>query len=725
MNKITALFLLFLFIATQRISAQKRNLELEDIWGNTSLTARPITGFRSLNDGIHYTNTVKGKDGTYILIYEFATGKITDTLFDYERVLLNGKAIDFSDYKLSQSESKIIFITEEEQVYRHSTKSSFLIYDRKTGVVKPLSGGGKQMYASFSPDENLVAFVRDNNLFITDLKNGKETAITNDGHKNSIINGATDWVYEEEFSMDQAFQWNLNGTALAYYKFDESRVKEFDLTYYSELYPKEEKYKYPKAGEENSKVDIYVYHVQTGNTVKMNTGNDREYIPRIKWTSDATKISVQCLNRHQDKLQLLLCDINTGNRKELLKEENNSFIEITDDLTFLQNGKQFIWTSSRSGYNHIYLYNMDGTVAKQVTKGNYDVTNYYGYSEKDKTFYYQSAEPSATERRVSSIGSGDKIKILTTGHGVNKAEFSNTYKYFINSYSAYGIPYRSTIIDNNGKEIRLLDDNSKVKESMSKYNLSPVETLSVDNGEGIKINGWMIKPPDFNPAKKYPVLMFVYGGPGKQTVMNEWQSSEYFWHQLMAERGYIILSFDNRGTKGRGMEFSNVIHKNLGKYEVIDQLAMARYLQSQPYVDPARMGVWGWSYGGYMTSLLLTKGNGLFKCGVAVAPVTNWRYYDNIYTERYLQTPQENPKGYDDNSPIFFAKDLKGKFLMMHGSYDDNVHLQNTMEFADALIREKKQFDMFIYPNKNHSIRGGTTRLHIYTKMTDFILSNL
>lgn len=725
MKKICFTVFILLFCSFVKTAAQSKSLEVKDIWLDNSLVARPSKSFRSLKDGLHYSNISKGKEGAAILVYEYSTGKTVDTLANSKNLSVNGKEIEFSDYALSHDESKILLATDEEMIYRHSTRANYFVYDRKSKKLIPLSVYGKQMYASFSPDASKAAFVRDNNLFITDLATAKEVAVTTDGRKNEKINGATDWVYEEEFSMDRAFQWNANSTAIAFYKFDESRVKEFNLTFYGDLYPKEERYKYPKAGEENSKVDIYVYNLMKGNTTKMETGTQREYIPRIKWTNDPGRLSIEILNRHQDLLELLLFDAASGKGSVVLTEKNNSFIEITDDLTFLKNGKQFIWSSSRSGYNHIYLYNIDGSIAKQITKGDYDVTAYYGYDENSQTFFYQSAEPSPTERRVNCIGRNDKVVILSSANGTNKAEFSQSFSYFINNHSEYGQPYRYSIINNKGKEIRVLENNQAVKDSMAKYNLSAVEKLSVDNGENFKLNGWMIKPPDFNPSGKYPVLIFVYGGPGRQTVMNEWQGPDFFWHQLLAQHGYIVASFDNRGTKGRGIEFSNVIHKNMGKYEVIDQLAMAKYLSSLPFVDAARLGVWGWSYGGYMTSLLLTKGNGVFKCGIAVAPVTNWRFYDSIYTERYLQTPQENPKGYDDNSPIFFAKDLTGKFLLVHGSADDNVHMQNTMEFVDALVKEKKQFDLFIYPNKNHGIRGGGTRFHLYTKMTDFILSNL
>ena len=715
------------FILPILSSGQNTKLLLEDIWSKPTFIAKPVNSLRSLNDGLRFSNVVQSNTGQSIVLYDFASGNSSDTLIRPSELKAEDKSFTFSDYTLSSTESKILFSTDVEQIYRHSTKASYFVYDRQAKKLTPLSNNGKQMYASFSPDESKVAFVRDNNLYIKDLLNNTEIEVTKDGKKNEVINGATDWVYEEEFSMDIAFAWNKTGTAIAFYKFDESRVKEFNLTYYEDLYPKEEKYKYPMPGEENSKVDIYVYHVLNNKTVKMNTGIEREYIPRIKWTTDPEVLSIQLLNRHQNNLELLLCNTTSGAGKKILKEENNSYINITNDLYFLKNGKEFIWSSARNGYSHIYLYSLNGALISQVTKGNFDVTSFYGYEEESHRFYYQSAEPTPTERRISCITLNQKPKLLSPASGTNKAEFSTSFHYFLNNHSAYGEPYRCSIINNQGKEMRLLEENKKVKEALAKYTLSPVETLQVDNGAGYKLNGWMIKPSDFDPQKKYPLLVFVYGGPGEttQTVMNQWGSGNYLWHQFLAQHGYIIASFDNRGTVGRGFEFSSSTYKNLGKYEVMDQLAMVNFLKTQSFIDSTRVGVWGWSFGGYLTSLLMTKGNGVFKAGIAVAPVTNWRFYDSIYTERYLQTPQENPTGYDENSPLTYAKNLTGNFLLVHGAYDDNVHLQNTMEFVDELVKENKQFDLFIYPNKNHSIRGGNTRLHLYTKMTNFILNNL
>lgn len=700
-----------------------QNLELTDIFGNTKFAAKSVSELRSMNDGEHYSNT---DDKNNIIVYEYKSGNAIDTIVRIETLKEKSANKDFSfdEYSFSRDETKILLSTETESIYRHSTRSNYFVFDLKKKTLVPVSLSGKQMYGTFNGTGNKVAFVRDNNLYLKDLVLNTETAVTKDGSKNSIINGATDWVYEEEFSFSQGYQWNVTGDKIAYYRFDESRVKEFTLTYYDSLYPRNETYKYPKAGEENSKVEIFIYDVASGKSVKADANKEADqYIPRIKWTAEAEKLCILRMNRHQNHLEYLICNASTGATKLMMQEDNKSFIEINDDLTFLDDKQRLITTSSRSGYNHIYLWKMDGSLEKQITTGNFDVTQYYGYDATTKTFFYQSAEVSAMERQVYSVTVDGRKKLLSLPTGTNSANFSSTFKYFVNTYSASGIPTQCTVCSINGKTLRVLEDNSSVKEAMKNYNISQQVFFKMKTVGNIELNGWMIKPPDFNPSKKYPVMVFVYGGPGVQTVRNAWGGSGYFWYQLLAQKGFVVVSVDNRGTPGRGLEFANCIYKNMGNYEVQDQIELAKYLQQQPYIDKDRIAVHGWSFGGYMTALLLTKGADYFKLGMSVAPVTNWRYYDSIYTERYLQTPQENAKGYDDNSPIYFVDKLKGKFLLVHGLTDDNVHFQNSAEFTNALLKKKKQFDSFYYPNKAHSLSG--MRLHVYTMMTDYLLKNL
>ncbi|MFM1745551.1 MAG: hypothetical protein RLZZ630_1488 [Bacteroidota bacterium] len=706
--------------------AQPGLLTIEDIWGSPKLFAHTTGGFRALNDGEHYTSLAETPQGNAIVRYSLKTGQPTDTILHPSALIRSGDTLEFSDYTFSPDEKRILLHVDPEAIYRHSSREDYWIFERNGNKLTRVTGKGKAMYGSFSPDGQKLAYVKDNNLLIFNIDSGDEFAVTTDGRRNEIINGATDWVYEEEFSMDVAYDWSADGTHLAYYRFDESRVKEFNLTYYGALYPKEERYKYPKAGEENSKVELHVFNLaDRKDRTLFTTDSIWEYLPRVQWTNDPDLLSYQRSNRHQNILELVFHSISTGKERTVIHEQNNSFIEVTDDLYFMENGKSFAWSSTRDGYNHIYHYAMNGNLLSQVTRGSFEVTRIYGFDEKSGRFYFQSTEKSPLERHVYSIDLKGRKKLLTPEKGTHNATFSQGMKYFVNTHSAIGKPYTSTLRSIEGKVIRVLEDNLEIQKRLGEYRLGRTDTIGFTARDGMRIHGWIIYPPDFDSSKTYPVLMHVYGGPGVQTVTDDWDGPNYLWHQMLAQKGIIVASFDNRGTPGRGLDFANCIYKDMGGPEVLDQLDAVSFLRSKPWVDSGRIGVWGWSFGGYMTSLLLTKGGGVFKSGIAVAPVTTWRYYDSIYTERYLQTPQENPKGYDENSPINFAKNLKGNFLLVHGSTDDNVHMQNTMDFVTALVKANKPFEQFIYPNKNHGISGGATRLHLYTKMTDFLLKTL
>lgn len=702
-----------------------QNLSNEEIWGSGKLASRRSPGFQSMADGMHYSNTYESNGKTAILRYDFAAGKVTDTILYLNDAVYEGNTIPFSSYDFSHDEKQILLTAAPEMIYRHSMKADGYLYDRSTRKIKKLSGNGKFMFPTFSPDGLQLAFVRDNNVFIIHLSTLKEKQITTDGKRNEIINGTVDWVYEEEFSMDKGFDWSPDSKRIVYYRFDESGVKEFNLTTYGALYPKESPYKYPKAGEDNAKVTVWVYDITGGKSIQLNTGSEWEYIPRIKWTQDPMKVSVQRMNRHQNVLELIFCDAVSGNANVVLRDTNTSFIEITDDLTFLKDGKRFIWTSSRDGYNHIYLYGIDGKLIQQITKGNYDVTKYYGFDEKTGNFFYQSAEPTPRDRRIMSCNLKGKTTPLSTSDGIHDAAFSSGFNYFEDTYSNLTSPYTSALYKRDGSLLRVLEDNANLKKLLSNYTLGKVDTFSINASDNTTLLGWRILPPDFDAKKKYPVLLYVYGGPGRQTVLNEWGGGNYLWHHLLAQKGYIVISVDNRGTPGRGIQFANCIYKDMGGPEVKDQSDVAEWVKKQSWADASRVGIWGWSFGGYMSSLMMTKTAGIFKAGIAVAPVTTWRYYDSIYTERYLQTPQENAKGYDENSPITYAKELKGNFLLVHGSGDDNVHYQNTMDFINALVKSNRQFDLMIYPNRAHGISGGGARLHLFTKMTNFLLENL
>jgi len=718
----------FLLLITISVRAEK--LTLEDIFESKKLQPKTVMGLRSMKDGLHYTTLeVEEKTGySNIFKYSYQTGKVVDTILKGSTLVgKNPENIIIDDYEFSSDENKILITTHTEQIYRHSQKAYFFIWDRKNKSIAKLSDGHKQMYATFSPDGNKVAFVRYNNLFYKDLNTNKIHQITNEGSYNNILCGASDWVYEEEFTLVRAFEWSPDGKKIAYYRFDESDVKEFTLTMYGELYPELYKFKYPKVGEKNSIVSIECYDIKSAKTIQFDIGKETDqYIPRIIWTNDPNTLSIQRMNRLQNKLELLLGNANTGATKIILTEENEFYVDIHDNLIFLNDEKHFTWTSEKSGFNHIYMYELSGKLKQQITTGNWDVTEFNGINEKRNLIYYTSAEESPMERYLYSIGlDGNKKKKLSTKNGIDEVAFSNNCNFYINYHSNITTPTYITLHQQDGKLIRTLEDNDELLKISKDYKHSSKEFFQFTTSENVKLNGWMIKPPDFDVKKEYPVLMMVYGGPGSQTVQNNWGKSRHWWFQYLTQHGYIIASVDNRGTGARGEKFKKMTYKQLGKYETIDQIEAAKYLGSLDYIDKDRIGIYGWSYGGYMTSLCMTKGADYFKLGIAGAPVTNWRYYDTIYTERYMRTPQENPDGYDDNSPINHADKLKGKYLLIHGLADDNVHFQNSADWLTALIKAGAEFDSEFYPNKNHHVSGGNSKIHLYKRMTSFILENL
>ena len=721
------LFAIITFVSIE-LNAQitKKDITLEDIWQNYTFYPKMLDEVRPMKDGEHYCML---ENDIMINEYAYKTGEKTGTIVRTSQLVPSGEkdGISIDEYTFSPDESKILIGTGTERIYRYSTKMEYYIWDIKTEKLTKLSDGGKERLASFSPDGTKIVFLRDNNIFITDIATNKELQVTTDGLWNNIINGSPDWVYEEEFSFTKAYAWSPDGSKLAFYRFDESKVKEYDMVLYDSLYPTIYKYKYPKAGEDNSVVSIHVYDIKSGQTHLMDIGVEKDqYIPRIKWTEDSNVLSIQRMNRLQNKLEILLADATTGTSRKIYIEENKYYIEISDNLTFLKDKKHFIFTSDKDGYSHIYLYKIDGTLVKQITSGNFEVSEVKGIDEKNDLVYFISDEEAAYDKALYSVKLDGTKKIkISEKEGTNDADFSEGYKYFINTYSNANIPAIYTINKANGKELKVLIDNSEVLAASKEFGFTPEEFFKFKTSDNVELNGWMIKPPDFVATKKYPVLMYVYGGPGDQTVQNSWGYFDFAWFEMLAQKGYIVVSVDNRGTGGRGEAFKKCTYGQLGKLETADQIEAAKYLGMLPYIDKTRIGIWGWSYGGYMTALCLTKGADYFKMGIAVAPVTNWRYYDNIYTERYMGLPKDNASGYDDNSPVNHVKKLKGKFLLIHGTGDDNVHFQNSMMLADALVNANKQFEMQFYPNKNHSIYGGYTRYHLFTRMTDFILENL
>ncbi len=703
-------------------TAQDKQVPLEEIW-NGEFRTEGMDVLRSMNSGTEYTvlNSDRDTKSSMIDKYAYSTLEKLETMVSSA----DSKEIPyFTSYEFSKDESKILLATEIEPIFRRSTLGIFYLYDVASKSVVKIADT-KIQEPTLSPDGSKVAYVQDNNLFVFNVADKTTVQVTMDVVKNKIINGVTDWVYEEEFGFVRAFEWNSSGTKIAFIRFDESEVPEFSMDLYgSELYPSRHEFKYPKAGENNAVVSLHIYDIANGKVSMVDLG-DAYYIPRIKWMNNANNLSVQILNRHQDLLKLM--SVNAVNNKVslLLEKRDKAYVDITDNLTFLADDS-FIWSSEKDGYNHLYLYDSKGKLKNQVTKGSWEVTSYYGYDKKTDKIYYQSTENGSINRDVYSIGrNGKSKKRLTEKTGQNYASFSADFTYFINTFSSATTPPVYTLHKaQTGKELKKIKDNQALLKKLEAYAISPKEfsTLSINGND---LNMWMIKPQDFDATKQYPLLMFQYSGPGSQSVANRWMSSNDYWYQMLAAEGYIIACVDGRGTGFKGRDFKKVTQLELGKYEVEDQIAAATSLSDLAYIDENRTGIWGWSYGGFMSTNCLLKGNEVFEMAIAVAPVTSWSFYDTIYTERFMKTPAENPSGYDDNSPFNYPELLKGKYLLVHGSGDDNVHVQNSMRMIEALVQANKQFDWAIYPDKNHGIYGGNTRLHLFTKMTNFIKENL
>ncbi|WP_179004852.1 S9 family peptidase [Winogradskyella forsetii] len=711
----------FGFLMTSMVFCQEKQITLQDIWSGQFRT-EGMQALHSMDNGTQYSvlNFDRQTRISTIDIYDYKTLEKVKTLVSSADI---AEIQGFFDYAFSADESKVILTTKSEPVFRRSTLGEYYVYDIASKKVTKVSDNLIQE-PTLSPDGTKVAYGLENNLFVKDLKSGKVQQITTDGEKNKIINGITDWVYEEEFAFVRAFDWNTESNKIAFIRFDETDVPEFSMDVYgSDLYQTQHVFKYPKAGEANSKISLHLYDLNSKSVkeLKVDKAYEDFYIPSIKWTNDAEVLSAQYMNRHQNELDLWMIDTESMTSKNVLAEKDKAYIDVTDNLTFLKDNS-FIWTSEKDGFNHIYHYSKDGKLINQVTKGNWEVTDYYGLNEKSNTIYYQSTENGSINRAIYSIKlNGKNKKRLTEKEGTNSASFSADFTYFINTHSSASSPQEYTLYDaKSGDVVKRIKDNDQLAEKMDSYVTSKKE-FSTINVNGNDLNMWMIKPADFDPKQEYPLFMYQYSGPGSQQVANRWNSANDYWFQMLAQEGYIVACVDGRGTGFKGADFKKVTQNELGKYEVEDQIEAAKQLGNRDYIDASRIGIWGWSYGGFMSSNALFKGNDVFKMAIAVAPVTSWRFYDTIYTERYMTTPQENPSGYDENSPINHVDKLKGDYLLIHGTGDDNVHVQNTMRMVEALIQADKQFEWMLYPDKNHGIYGGNTRLHLYKKMTDFI----
>lgn len=718
--KILRILSLFCFLASTFLTAQNKEFTLDEIWSGTFRT-EGLDALHSMNNGQQYS----------VLNFDRASATTTIDIYDYKtlekvKTLVSSKDLDlkyFSDYTFSKDENKILLAFDEESIFRRSSLGKYVVYNVSEKSIHSVANH-KIQEPTFSPDGKKVAYGYQNNLYVKNLETNNVTQLTFDGEKNKIINGITDWVYEEEFGFVRAFDWNADSNKIAFIRFNESDVPEFSMDVYGkDLYQTQTVFKYPKAGERNAVVSLHFYDLDKNKLeeVKVNKTYNDFYIPRIKWSHDANMLSAIYMNRHQNQLDLWMIDASQNEAYLVIEEKDKAYIDITDNLTFLKD-KTFIWTSEKDGYNHVYHYSKKGKLINQITKGNWEVTEYYGYDSASDRIFYQSVENGSINRDVYSIKlNGTQKRRLTQNEGTNNADFSANFTYFINTFSSATTPYLYTLNDaSTGKVLKTIKDNKDLKETLKAYTISEKEfsTISVNGND---LNMWMIKPANFDANKQYPLFMFQYSGPGSQQVANKWHSANDYWYQMLAQQGYIIACVDGRGTGLKGADFKKVTQNELGKFEVEDQIEAAKLLGARPYVDSSRMGIWGWSYGGFMSSNALFKGNDVFKMAIAVAPVTSWRFYDSIYTERYMTTPQENASGYDNNSPINHVDKLEGDFLLIHGTGDDNVHVQNTMRMVEALVQANKQFEWMIYPDKNHGIYGGNTRLHLYTKMTNFI----
>ena len=710
------------FLLSLQLYAQ--DITVEQIWKKYEFFPKGVDGFKSMKDGEHYTKM--NEEGSIVKY------KLTDPT-DAGTLLVNGNSliykeatIAFEDYEFNFDETKILFMTEIIPIYRRSFTAIYYLYDISTKQLMPLDEKHQpQTLAEYSPDGNSVSFIHGNDIFVKQVASGKVVKLTEDGKRNKIINGTTDWVYEEEFSITKGYDWSPDSKWIAFLRFNEKEVKEFNLTFYKELYPTEYTYKYPKAGEDNSKVTANIVNVSSGKITPINLG-EYEYIPRLSWSKTANKLILQTLNRHQNHLKYHLVDLSGKKmtQKMFFEEKSTTYVEIDNNLMIRKDGNSILRTSEIDGFNHIYQLDFNGVTA-QITKGNWDVIDLYGIDESTNTVYYSSAEVSPMIKTIHSISTnGTNKSLLSLPMGVTDAEFTAGMKFMVLTHSDANTPPVSTLNKNDGSLVLMLEDNKVLKSKLGNLALSKKEFITFDVN-GNKLNGWIMKPANFNSTKKYPVYMTLYGGPGHNEVVDAWDNSDYMFHQLLTQKGYIVACVEPRGTLYRGAAFKKSTYLQLGKLETEDLIASAKELQGYPYVDANRIGVMGWSYGGFMASLAITKGADVFKMAIAVAPVTNWRNYDNIYTERFMRTPKENADGYDANSPVNFVQLMKGKFLLIHGAADDNVHYQNSMELVNALVKADKQFDLFIYPNRNHGIYGGNTRNHLFTMMLNFIEKNL
>lgn len=720
-----------LMAATQLFAGAK--LDLKSICQGEFRGER-MSEVRPMSDGATYAQ-ISG-DGRKIVKYSFATGKQVGVLFDLDNV--RGPKIrigGIDGYVMSPDGSRILIQTDTKPIYRRSFTATYYIYEVRNNKMYALSDGGPQQTPIFSPDGNQIAFVRDNNIFLVKLLyDNAESQVTKDGKFNEVINGIPDWVNEEEFSTNSSMVFSADGKQICWVRYDESAVKEYSFQLFKGSHPQRDefatypgyyKYKYPKPGEDNSKVAVYSYDIKSRQTRKLDVPLDADgYIPRIEMTSDPTKIAVFTLNRHQDDLRIYMVNPLSTVSKLVIEDKVDKYVKEEAVCAVAIKGNSILLPSERDGYNHLYLYSLTGQLKRRVTKGAFVVSDVYGFDEATGDVYYAANPDGAWDQQIYVSHANGKTEALTRKAGVNSAIFSTDYKYFINTWSDINHPAVYTLCNKSGKALTTLIDNQELKRKYDSYEMGSKELFSFTTSEGVKLNGWMVKPAGFDAGKRYPVIMFQYGGPGNQQVLNAWNigcnGQGALMEQYFAQQGYVVVCVDNRGTGGRGAAFEKCTYLRLGEKESADQVETAIWLGKQSYVDKDRIGIWGWSYGGWNTLMSMSEGRGVFRAGVAVAPPTCWRYYDTVYTERYMRTPKENPSGYDEVNPIARAPKLHGALLICHGLADDNVHFQNTAEYTEALVQADKDFKENIYVNRNHGIFGGNTRNHLFRQIINF-----
>ncbi len=713
-----------LVLAAWNLQAQsgKQKVELEEIVGRQFAEER-LPEMVFLSDGEHYARL---EEKQRIVRYALRTGKAVEVILSPDRLSWEGEIEGFS---FSQNQHFILFYTKKKQVYRHSFLAQYYLYDLRLKRLISLADGEKLQAVALSPDAGKVAYVKDNNIFIYSRAFKSTRQITQDGVPNAVLNGVPDWVYEEEFAINRFLEWSPDGRFLAWVRFDETQVPTFSFPVYREgetSYPNDYVYKYPRAGERNSTVSVHVfdYENKIDREMKVPSEGGEMYLPRILWTKSAEKLCITRLNRHQNHLQILLTNPKSGLCTIVVSEENERYISEASytDIVFLDDNQHFIYQSERDGYNHLYLYSIAGRMVKQLTSGSYDVTAFYAHDAKSKKYYYQAAKKNPLEREVYCLNAQYQETCLTPEAGTNAIRFSPGFSYSVRSFSSATRPFSAHVYDKKSKPLYALVNNAQLEQKLVNYAYSPKTFFTLKNDVGDELNAWMIKPLDFDEQKQYPLLMLQYSGPGSQEVQHRFA---FGWEHYLSHLGYVVACVDGRGTGARGEGFKKCTYLQLGRYESDDQIAAAKYFANLPFIDAHRVGIWGWSYGGFVSALCMSRGNGVFKAGIAVAPVTHFKFYDSIYTERFMRSPHENPEGYDNYAPLMLAKHLQGHLLLCHGTADDNVHYQNTLDYSEALVQAGKSFEMQIYRNRNHNISGEHTRLHLYRRFVDFLEKNL